>query len=129
MKYYVSIPNKPESIYSISDIINHIKLKPKTRRRVTIVLTEIFENINHHSSAKNIKLSIRKRSNRVSILLIFNTKNFEVLIQKIKNPRIYFSNHDKRYRGLGVRMCHNISSSIMYKYSNRCVKILIFIDD
>ncbi|MEN2997830.1 MAG: hypothetical protein ABDH28_02160 [Brevinematia bacterium] len=129
MKYVMSLENNPDSIYTIAQTVKTLNLNEKTKLKTTIILTEILENVNHYSKTKSVTISIRNKVSGTTILVIFRSKEFELFIDKIENTKIYFSNADKRYRGLGVIMYHNLSSSVLYKYSNECVKILIHVKD
>lgn len=128
MKSLLEIPNDQEGLFSISKFIDNLGFNLSTKDKLKVVLTEIIENIQNHSNTDKITISVREyKSKKISVLVMFKSKNFEIVIQKIQNPKVYFSHSDKRYRGLGVIMYHNLSSLVMYRYSGECVKILILL--
>lgn len=91
------------------------------RRRATLVASEFFDNIVIHSrgprggvSRSRVDLSISKGS-RVRIGLRYRTSNFAELIRANRTVFPHFDEASLRYRGLGLRMCRNLSSSVRFR--------------
>ncbi|MCX8096751.1 MAG: hypothetical protein N3D81_04565 [Spirochaetes bacterium] len=128
MKFLIEIRNNKKGIFLINEFIDRLRFDLPIKDKLKVILTEIIENILHHSNTDKITISIREyKSKKVSILILFKSNDFEIVIQKIQNPKLYLNYSEKRYRGLGVIMYHNASSLVMYKFSNGFVRILVLL--
>lgn len=125
-KNSISIRAIPDSLYELDKFLNSIDINENKRIKLKIILVEVIENLLHHSDAKYITISVKECSisQKVYLLTITKTKNFEVIVQNLHKSRIYFSPSENRYRGLGLIICHNLTLSMTYRYSNGCLKIL-----
>jgi anti-sigma regulatory factor (Ser/Thr protein kinase) len=85
--------------------------------RTLLIATECFENILQHSRhPKSIGIAFcRKPSGRLEIRIDFHSCNFRDLMRQETEGEPYYDEVAKRYRGLGLRMCRNLSSSITYR--------------
>jgi len=86
-----------------------------------LVAVEFFDNIIAHSrgfliraARGGIAVSVSKK-NRVEITLRYRTTNFAEIIRANKTVLPHFDVASGRYRGLGLRMCRNLSSSIRFR--------------
>jgi hypothetical protein len=87
------------------------------RNKAILSTTEVFDNIVTHSrcfSSMRILVRIRKNG-RVWILLRYFTCNFNQMIRANATTRPHFDRTSDRYRGLGLRMCRNLASSIHFR--------------
>ncbi|MCX8028627.1 MAG: hypothetical protein N2712_01360 [Brevinematales bacterium] len=128
MKFLIEIRNNKKGIFLINELIDRLRFDLPIKDKLKVILTEIIENISHHSNTDKTTISIREyKSKKVSILILFKSNDFEIVTQKIQDPKVYFNYSEKRYRELGVIMYHNLSSLVMYKFSNGLVRILVLL--
>lgn len=88
------------------------------RDRVLIVASEIFDNIISYSSrlrCRSVAIRISKgRSLRLSFF--FKSSNFSAFAHSEKDSeKRYFDKEKSRYRGLGLTMCRNLTSSMSFR--------------
>lgn len=86
------------------------------QNKMLLIFTEIFENIIVHNKFKFttkvvIKVSVQKKR----ILFRYWSQNFYNLLYADGHTIPWFDTKLKRYRGLGLRMCRNMASQILYK--------------
>jgi hypothetical protein len=86
------------------------------RNKILLITNEIFENIIQHATLqdKSIRFKIFK-GKRPSLLFLFYSTNFEWFISNVTRMQPYFDPRLNRYRGLGLKICYNLSSSIHYR--------------
>lgn len=128
-KNSVSIRAIPDSLYELDEFLNSVDIDENKRIKLKIILVEIIENLLHHSDAKYITISVKECSisKKVYLLTLTKTKNFEVIVQNLYKSKIYFSPSENRYRGLGLIICHNLTLSMTYKYTNDCLQVLFIL--
>jgi len=111
-----------------SFLLNCDGLTLNEKNRTLIIATEIFENIVSHSNCPGSLIEIRIRKNHVlKILFKFQSMNFEVFVKNVTNKAIYYDKNQRRYRGLGVMICCNLSQSMRYRITNRYNHIYVTI--
>lgn len=116
----------------ISQVENFIlsldKFTNMEKNKLMIVCTEVFENIIHHTRKlkSNVVLRIRKNKS-ISVLFYYKSMRFDVFVSRIKDSKLYYDSKEKRYRGMGIRMCYNISQSIHYRITPKFNVIAITI--
>jgi len=91
------------------------------RLRATLVVSELFDNIVMHSRSRRggtvrsgVLISVSK-DKLVRVLLRYRTGNFAEIIRANRTVLPHFDTGSRRYRGLGLRMCRNLSSSIRFR--------------
>jgi anti-sigma regulatory factor (Ser/Thr protein kinase) len=87
------------------------------RERATLVATEFFDNIVTHSRPRTrypVSVTI-ERSSAARIVIRYCTMNFQKMIRGARSAHPHYDPSSARYRGLGLLMCRNLSSSIDYK--------------
>jgi len=91
------------------------------RLRATLVASEFFDNIVIHSrdrrgdaSRSRVVVCVSKRK-RIQIRLSYRTANFSEIIRANRTVLPHFDTASRRYRGLGLRMCRNLSSSVSFR--------------
>jgi anti-sigma regulatory factor (Ser/Thr protein kinase) len=92
-------------------------LEGSERDRALLVTSEYFDNIVTHGRSVgpgSIDISV-DRDDRTAITIRYTTYNFDKMVRAHDNTRRYFDRDTDRYRGLGLTMCRNLSSSITYK--------------
>jgi anti-sigma regulatory factor (Ser/Thr protein kinase) len=106
------------SILRLEDFVdNHTGLARKERMRLKIAATEVFENIlMHNRSLFNIPVLIRFYGDDTARLSIryFST---HICSPGLPDCRCtpYYDPKTRRYRGLGLRMCSNLTRSIVFR--------------
>lgn len=85
--------------------------------RAMVVITEYFDNIVSHSHCLfGCRVFISLSRNSVTrILFRYQTFNFGEMLRAVRHTTPHYDVESKRYRGLGLLMCRNLSSEIMYK--------------
>jgi len=96
-------------------------LDPNERQRATLVSAEFFDNIAVHNRRlrfdavpDGVDVSVSKKK-RVTIRLRYRTANFAEIIRANRTVHPHFDVESGRYRGLGLRMCRNLSLSIRFR--------------
>ncbi|HNY16573.1 MAG TPA: hypothetical protein PK542_01530 [Treponemataceae bacterium] len=87
------------------------------RERATLVVTEFFDNIVTHSRPRTpfpVSFTLEKAS-APRIVIRYSTMNFHKMIRGARSAHPHYEASSARYRGLGLLMCRNLSSSIVYK--------------
>ncbi|HOC29377.1 MAG TPA: hypothetical protein PKH40_06840 [Treponemataceae bacterium] len=87
--------------------------------KALLISTEIFENIIMHSAGFRflrvyVDIGI-SRNDFITLVFRYRTRNFRNIIRADGHTMPHYDHFSKRYRGLGLRMCRNLSSSITYK--------------
>ncbi len=88
----------------------------KTRDRATLIATEYFDNIICHSKSLfkgQVLFQIRK-NNSYTLFIKYRTCNFSRMLNALDSTAPHFDRLSRRYRGLGLRMCSNLSSRTEY---------------
>ena len=98
------------------------------RNRLVIVATEIFDNIITHSRpppGSRVIVRVRKDSG-LWLVFWFKSPDFaRFAAAEGRDSRPYFDPESKRYRGLGLSMCRNLSQSIRFRHGERSDSIII----
>lgn len=96
-------------------------LDPNERQRATLVTAEFFDNIAVHSrrfrfetGSAGVAVTVSKMK-RVTIRIRYRTANFAEIIRANRTVHPHFDAGSCRYRGLGLRMCRNLSLSIRFR--------------
>jgi anti-sigma regulatory factor (Ser/Thr protein kinase) len=92
-------------------------LEKEERLRILLIATEYFQNIvayNRNPVRSDVDLRIVK-DGTVSLIISYATRNFSELQRAAGTASPHYDSETLRYRGLGLRMCKNLSSSIQYK--------------
>lgn len=100
-----------------SFVMNCPLLEGGETHRAMLVVTEYFDNIVMHGKGLSkgpVDISVRKNG-RVRIALSYRTSNFGDVIAADASAKPYFDSVTRRYRGLGLRMCQNLSAGISYR--------------
>jgi len=82
-----------------------------------LLATECFDNIVEHGrgfSFCRVSIGI-SRSIATKIVLRYRARNFDEAIKASRSIEPYYDAVSRRYRGLGLLMCRNLSLSIIYK--------------
>lgn len=85
--------------------------------RAMILVTEYFDNIvMHNRFPKRLPVSISiTRKKDIVISLAYYSCNFASLIRSDRDAIPYYDPVTRRYRGIGLRMCHALAKSIRYR--------------
>ena len=92
-------------------------LAGEERNRAMLLATEFFDNIVAYSKSPfpgMVDISL-DRDVRTRVFLKYRTRNFAEMVRASETTKPYFDGATRRYRGLGLLMCRNLSSSIQYK--------------
>ncbi|HKL85589.1 MAG TPA: hypothetical protein VJ861_04600 [Treponemataceae bacterium] len=97
-------------------IYNNSCLSPHEKLRALLITTEYFDNIISHSKGTrpckvSVLISVSKRK---KIIMRYHTNNFSEMVTANRITEPYYDLESKRYRGLGLRMCRNLASSITF---------------
>lgn len=92
-------------------------LDASRRDRATLVITEFFDNIVTHSRPATFCPVFVEIGDGVSprIVIRYSTTNFAKMVRATGVVQPHYDSVSARYRGLGLIMCRNLSSSITYK--------------
>lgn len=92
-------------------------LSPHEKVRALLITSEYFDNIISHSiGTPSCSLFICSRfSRKKKILIRYATKNFNEIIIADRMTKPHFDSLSKRYRGLGLRMCRNLATSVVFQ--------------
>ncbi len=107
-----------ENLLSLETFIRACPLlSEESRHRAVLIATEYFDNIISHSKCLNfLPVSIVVSSNAVIRLrLSYSSVNFNEMVSGHMTASPHFDIPSGRYRGLGLRMCRNLSRHIEYK--------------
>lgn len=116
-KESIIVDHRPECIFDIERFIESVPdIGANKRNRLLIVATEIFDNILQHTVGHAGKIHVRiYKTEPVTLIFRFKSSNFEIFISNIRNNHPYYDKDMRRYRGMGVQMCYNLSRSIHYR--------------
>ena len=121
MKYHIELKYDLEELFRMEDFIQNCKvLNNDEVKKLLIISTELVDNIVSYSSGHSenvIKVRIYKGMN-TSILFVFHSSSFSVFVSKLHKMDVIFDKNINRYRGMGMKMCYNLSESIHYRISN-----------
>ena len=87
------------------------------RNRAMLLATEYFDNIVAYSKSVlpgKVDVSL-ERDSKTRVFIKYSTRNFSDMVRASETTKPYFDPGTGRYRGLGLLMCRNLSSSIEYK--------------
>ena len=86
--------------------------------RTLLITTELFENIIAHSKGTRFCLIVIRRSffGNSTIKIKYDSKNFYNFIVGKRLSKPHYDSASNRYRGLGLRMCSNLASSITFRW-------------
>jgi len=117
MRRSIIVEDHLRDVMDIEDFLFGIhELTPVERDRLLIITSEIFDNILTHSENLGTWIKIRVYKNTsLSVVFLFRSSNFENLANLARANRVYYDSASKRYRGLGLTMCKNLTRSIRYK--------------
>jgi anti-sigma regulatory factor (Ser/Thr protein kinase) len=90
-------------------------LSPEEKSRITIIATEILDNIITHSQGlkDGIVLARLRKGTIITLSFWFKSENFATFAANEREAECrYFDKTTNRYRGLGLSMCRNLSKSI-----------------
>jgi hypothetical protein len=98
-------------------------LSENQRLRCLLVATEYFDNIVRYGRSRfsnPVVVEVHScsgsvRDNRPVLRLRYATSDFSGMVGAVGTTKPYFDPGSGRYRGLGLRMCANLSSGIRYK--------------
>ncbi len=111
----IRLSGAPEAGFRLESFMQSLALPdPDKRSKLTIVATELFDNVCKHSGLKGEKVVISVRSTRAStaLLILFKSERFKAYAEGGMIPKPYYSREERRYRGLGMQMVRNLSKSI-----------------
>ncbi len=85
--------------------------------RAMLIATEYFDNIICHGRClRYCPVSVKITADSVIRLQFqYRSSNFNEMIAGHQHTSPHYDIDSDRYRGLGLRMCHNLSSHIEYK--------------
>jgi len=92
-------------------------LPDSVRSRALLIATEYFDNIVAHSrGSASCKVSVAVRpAEPPRIVIRYYTLNFRQMRRADRHTEPHYDFLSRRYRGLGLRMCRNLASSIEYR--------------
>ncbi len=88
------------------------------RARCLLVATETFDNIARYGSLSpraRVLVSVRVVGGHVEFRFRYPTDTFSELLSAVHTTKPRYDREARRYRGLGLRMCSNLSSSIAFR--------------
>ena len=123
----IVLPPQIECVCELERFILELTEIPvPVRNRMVITASEIFDNIISHS--KRLSGSIRIKAfydSSIRLLFVFHSHNFEMFIVNPDELKVYYDSKTRRYRGMGLMMCYNLSSAIHYRMTYKYNAILI----
>lgn len=92
-------------------------LPDDAKNRLTLIATEIFDNIVSHNRFpfKNTVLVSVYREGEIRLRIAYGTFNFKEMIRANQVVTPHFDRESGRYRGIGLRMCRNLASSVVFR--------------
>ena len=113
----LTIRSRIEDICTLEAFIHSKKDIPLLERnKILLITNEIFENIIQHAKPNNKTIQFKIYQGKVlSFLFLFHSANFEWFVANVRWIQPYFDPRLNRYRGLGLKICYNLSSSIHYR--------------
>lgn len=95
-------------------------LSQTEKNRSVLIATEYFDNIVSHSKPASsgcvtIFLSKNAATGKALIQIRYATLNFREMIRASRTTKPHYDTSDRRYRGLGLRMCGNLARDIKYR--------------
>ncbi len=121
------VKHSPDAIFEVESFITGIEtISVVNKNKLLIICSEVFENIIFHSTKPGAYVHIRIYRNReISVLFAFRSRNFNLLVSNERCREIYYDHNQKRYRGMGVRMCSNLSLSMQYRITKKYNAIVV----
>jgi len=92
-------------------------LSDDAKNRLTLIATEIFDNIVSHNRFpfKNaVRFSV-SREGSTRLRIAYGTCNFGEMIRANRVVTPHFDRQSGRYRGIGLRMCRNLAASVVFR--------------
>lgn len=86
--------------------------------RALLVATEYFDNIARYGKMLlplPVCVTVSSARGRARIVIGYSTKNFAEMTGAAEITKPHYDEGSLRYRGLGLRMCRNLASSIRYR--------------
>ena len=106
------------SILSLEDFVDNCTgLARKERMRMKIAATEVFENIlMHNRTMFNLPVTVRFVHDD-TLCLEIKYYSTSICSPGFPDSRFapYYDPKTRRYRGLGLRMCNNLTRSIVFR--------------
>jgi len=92
-------------------------LPADAKNRLTLIATEIFDNIVSHNrfpfrNSVSVSVSV---DGPVRMRIAYGTLSFGEMLRANRTVRPYFDRESGRYRGIGLRMCRNLASSVSFR--------------
>ena len=117
---------KTASILEFEDFIESLAfLSASERARLTIAGGEIFDNIVRYSTPiaeGKMKVRASRRSGALLLAFFFRSESFAEFAHRgglaAAPERPYFDPESGRWRGIGLIMCRNLTSRIMFRAGN-----------
>ncbi len=102
----------------LESFINTCDFLPQdAKNRLTLIATEIFDNIVTHNRfpfRKQVSLWVRADS-CVRLRISYGTCNFGEMIRANRTVAPHFDRDSGRYRGIGLRMCRNLAATVRFR--------------
>lgn len=92
-------------------------LTDDAKNRLTLIATEIFDNIVSHNRfpfSNVVKVSVA-REGGTRLRIVYGTFNFGEMIRANRVVSPHFDRQSGRYRGIGLRMCRNLAVSVVFR--------------
>lgn len=92
-------------------------LSGEESNRAMLLATEYFDNIVAYSKSVwpgKVDVAL-ERGERILVSITYPTLNFSDMVRASGTTKPYFDPGTGRYRGLGLLMCRNLSTSIEYR--------------
>ncbi len=92
-------------------------LAPSARNRLTLIATEIFDNVvTHNRFPLRLPVSIAVCGDEsIRMRISYATLNFFEMVRANRTTSPHFDRESGRYRGIGLRMCRNLAKSLRFR--------------
>jgi anti-sigma regulatory factor (Ser/Thr protein kinase) len=120
------------SILQVEDFIDSLEfLLPAEHDRLKIAAGEIFDNLVRHASPlEDGRLALRatKRASGIVLGFYFRSETFASFASSCADFEPLFDPAHRRWRGMGLLMCRNLSSVLRFRPGTRLDRILLSFD-
>lgn len=92
-------------------------LNPSAKNRLTLIATEIFDNVVTHNRfpfRRPVFIGVYA-DDIVRMRIRYSTLNFFEMLRANRTTTPHFDRESGRYRGIGLRMCRNLAKSLRFR--------------
>jgi anti-sigma regulatory factor (Ser/Thr protein kinase) len=125
----VSLRAEPAAVLDLEDFVDGLDfLSTRERYRLKLAGDEILDNLVHHASPLAggiIVVRAARRRDGVMLAFFFRSELFAPFAERGDEPEPLFDPERRRWRGIGLRMCHNLCADIRMRSGKEIDRIFL----